>query len=96
MESNKKEIQAGVYAPIINLDKCESDGHCISVCPNDVLIPKDLSEAEYKTLSFIGKLKTKAHGRKKAVVINPNDCIACGECVKICPEKAIKLTKITN
>ena len=90
-----KEIKAGVYAPIINLGKCESDGRCVEVCPNDVLTMRDISDTEYNTLSFIGKLKTKAHGRKKAMVLNPNDCIACGECVKICPEKAIKLQKIS-
>ena len=84
-------MNSRVFAPVINLNKCESDGRCISVCPNNVLVMQEISDADFQNLSFIGKLKTKAHGRKKAVVQQPNDCIACGECVKICPEKAIKL-----
>lgn len=88
-----KEIQAGIFVPVINLSKCESDGRCVLVCPQNVLIMQDISNAEYHNLSFIGKLKTKAHGRKKAIVQHPNECIACGECIKICPEKAIKLVK---
>lgn len=94
MENNNCEIEAGIYIPIINLNKCESDGSCVNVCPKNVLAMKDISNEEYNGLSFIGKLKTKAHGKIKAYAINPDECRACGECVKICPEKAIKLHKI--
>ena len=85
------EIESGMYIPFINLNKCESDGLCVKVCPKNVLAMKEMSKEEYDHLTFIGKLKTKAHGRIKAYSINSDKCRACGECVKVCPEKAIKL-----
>lgn len=93
MENNNCLIQAGIHIPVINLSKCESDGRCVNVCPKTVLAMKEISNAEFKNLSFIGKLKTKAHGRIKAYAKNPEECRACGECIKVCPEKAIKLIK---
>ena len=96
MENDNCEIQAGIYIPVINLSKCESDGRCVKVCPKNVLAMKEISEDEFKNLSFIGKLKTKAHGRIKAYAKKTDECRACGECIKVCPEKAIKLIKSTS
>lgn len=93
MEDEFCQIESGLFYPEINLNKCESDGRCVKVCPKNVLEMNEISESEYKNLSFIGKLKTKAHGRIKVFAVRAEDCKACGECVKICPEKAIKLVK---
>jgi 4Fe-4S ferredoxin len=51
-------------------------------------------QADFKALSFIGKIKTRVHGNKKAYVVQPDLCHACGLCVTACPEKAIKLKKV--
>ncbi|MGZ3898977.1 MAG: 4Fe-4S dicluster domain-containing protein [Bacteroidia bacterium] len=90
---NCKE-EAGQLIPIVDLNKCESKGPCISACPYDVFEMKEISNEEYSSLSFVGKLKTRYHGREKAIVVRPEKCHACGLCVTSCPEHAIKLTKV--
>ena len=85
--------EAGKLIPVINLNTCEGKGPCIEVCPYDVFEMKPITEEQYSGLSWIGKLKTKVHGREKAFVVNAELCHACGLCVTACPEKAIKLKK---
>lgn len=79
--------------PIIDLNKCESKGPCVEVCPYHVLEMKPIGETELRSLSLIGRLKTLAHGKEKAFVIDPDLCHACGLCVTACPENAIKLRR---
>ena len=77
--------------PVINLNKCQSDGICVNSCTSQALGMKEITDIEFSNLSFIGKLKTMFHGREKAMLLDPENCIGCGKCAKICPEKAIKL-----
>ncbi|MGP8215366.1 MAG: ferredoxin family protein [Bacteroidia bacterium] len=86
--------EAGQLIPVVDFNKCESKGPCITECPYDVFEMKEISNEEYSSLSFIGKLKTRYHGREKAVVVRPEQCHACGLCVTSCPEHAIKLKKV--
>lgn len=79
--------------PIINWNKCDSDEVCVNVCVHGAMGITILTEEQFSTLSIIGKLKTKVHGKKKATLINPELCTGCGDCVKNCHEKAIKLLK---
>lgn len=85
--------EARKLMPVVNLNSCEGKGPCIEVCPYDVFEMKPISDEQYTELSWIGKLKTKVHGREKAFVVNAGLCHACGLCVTACPEKAIKLQK---
>lgn len=85
--------ETGKLIPVVNFNSCEGKGPCIEVCPYDVFEMKPISREQYKSLSWIGKLKTKAHGSQKAFVINGELCHSCGLCVTACPEKAIKLQK---
>src|SRR5579863_7897257 len=82
--------------PVVNLNKCEGKGPCIEICPYDVFEMKAISEEAFSRLSLIGKIKTMAHGREKASVINPGECHNCGLCVTACPEKAITLAKFAD
>ncbi len=50
-----------------------------------------MDDADFTKLSFLGKLKSRAHGRMTAYTPNAADCQACGLCVSACPEKAIQL-----
>jgi len=95
MIDNCKE-EARKVMPIVDYNKCESKGPCIEVCPFDVFEMQKISNEEFENLTFIGKMKTRVHGREKAVVINPEACHSCGLCITACPEKAIKLTKYLN
>ncbi len=82
--------------PEINISKCESDGACVKRCPQSALEMKEISQTQYAQLSLIGKLRTKVHGRNKAFLTNAAECIGCGICVRVCPEKAIKLIHLKN
>jgi len=88
--------EAGKLVPVINLSKCEGKKDCVEVCPYDVFEMQAISEEMYKTLTFTGKLKSFVHGRQKAFAIRAEVCHACGLCVTACPEKAIKLVKVTS
>jgi NAD-dependent dihydropyrimidine dehydrogenase PreA subunit len=88
--------EPGILMPVVNFNSCEGKGPCIDVCPYDVFEMQPISDDQYKELSFIGKLKTRVHGREKAVVVNADLCHSCGLCVMACPEKAIKLTRVNN
>lgn len=83
----------GDFAPVINRNKCEGKGPCVSICPYDVLELGVLSKADRASLSFVGKIKAFAHGNNQTFVVRPDLCAACGMCVQACPEKAIRLVK---
>jgi 4Fe-4S ferredoxin len=85
-----------VLMPLVNLSKCEGANPCIAACPYDVLELHTMSEAEYQTLTFKGKVKTWVHGRTKAYAVRADQCHACGLCVSACPEKAISLVRYTE
>jgi 4Fe-4S ferredoxin len=88
--------EAGVFVPVVNFSKCESKAPCVTVCPYDVLDMKPITAADYSTLTFSGKLKTLAHGKDKAYVVQPDRCHACGLCVVVCPENAISLVRVAH
>jgi NAD-dependent dihydropyrimidine dehydrogenase PreA subunit len=92
-KENCKE-EAGQLIPVVDFNACEAKGPCIEVCPYAVFEMKTISDEDFKSLSFIGKIKTRVHGNKKAYVVQPDLCHACGLCVTACPEKAIKLRKV--
>lgn len=89
---NCKE-ENGRIMPVVDLNKCESKGPCIEVCPYDVFEFKHITDQQFSQLKFSGKIKTFFHGREKAFVANPGLCHSCGFCVTACPEKAIKLSR---
>lgn len=87
---------AGIFAPVIDRNKCEGKAECVTVCPYGVFSIGVLPSAERSELSLIGKLKGFGHGWKQAFTPNAKDCHACGLCVAACPEKAIELRRIES
>jgi len=83
----------GLFAPLIDRNRCEGKAQCVTVCPNDVFVIGVLPKSERHALSLMGKVKGLAHGWKQALVPNIAACEACGLCVSACPEEAIKLTR---
>lgn len=79
--------------PVINRNKCEGKEDCLRVCPHGVFAMAMLTDADKAGMSFLGKLKARAHGNRQAFVVNPEVCHACGVCVTACREKAIVLVK---
>lgn len=85
------KAETGTWEPIINRSRCEGKSDCVAVCPYDVFEVKRITEADYKTLPLLGRLKLRVHGMKTAYTPNVDQCKACGLCVVSCPEKAITL-----
>lgn len=94
MELNNSNCDetSGKLMPIINLSNCGQKEDCIPACPYDVLEMRAIAVEDRLMLNFKGKIKT-FFKPNKAYVTDPNLCHACGLCVQVCPEKAIKLIK---
>jgi NAD-dependent dihydropyrimidine dehydrogenase PreA subunit len=86
--------EAGRFAPVIDRNRCEAKEDCVRVCPYDVFEIRKLGGAEKGALSLVGRLKAWAHGSRQAFAVNADACHACGECVKACPEHAIRLVRV--
>src|SRR4051794_32958171 len=83
------------YAPIVDRARCEGKSDCMDVCPHSVFEVRRIDDADFAALSFVGRLKSRAHGRKSAYTPRADACQACGLCVVVCPEKAVTLRLVT-
>jgi NAD-dependent dihydropyrimidine dehydrogenase PreA subunit len=96
IQPNECRQDPGVFIPVIDRNKCEGKADCVPACPYDIFkvdtLPSDLRAG----LTFIGRLKGTAHGWQQALLVHPEQCRACGLCVKACPEHAITLKRDEN
>jgi len=83
----------GAYAPVVERDRCEGKADCVAVCPYGVFEVRRIDDADFRALSFLGRLKSRVHGRQTAYVPGSDACHACGLCVVSCPERAITLVR---
>jgi NAD-dependent dihydropyrimidine dehydrogenase PreA subunit len=83
----------GLFHPVIDRNRCEGKADCVEVCPYEVFVVTTLPVQDRTGLSFIGRLKGRAHGWQQALTPNAEACQACGLCVTACPEKAITLAR---
>ncbi len=90
---NTEKLTPGTFKPVIDRNRCEGKGPCISVCPPQVFVMHTVPEAERQNLTLKGKLKGIVHRWQQAEVKHPERCMACGACVTACPEKAISLIR---
>jgi NAD-dependent dihydropyrimidine dehydrogenase PreA subunit len=81
----------GKYLPVVDRGACEGKRDCVEVCPYDVFEVRRIDDSDFAKLSFMGKMKSRAHDRQTAYAPKANLCQACGLCVVACPEKAITL-----
>jgi len=84
----------GMFAPIVNLKRCEGKGDCVTVCPENVFEVRRIDDADYQSLNTLQKFKQRVHGMKVAYTPNADACQACGLCVSACPEHAITLKRL--
>lgn len=90
----RSKAEPGSVLPIVDRNRCEGARDCVDVCPYDVFEVRTLTGPERQELSLVGNIKSFFHGYKQAFVVRPQDCHACGLCVKACPENAITLKKV--
>ncbi|MBW0447048.1 4Fe-4S dicluster domain-containing protein [bacterium M00.F.Ca.ET.228.01.1.1] len=87
--------EPGVIAPVVDLKRCEGKGDCLRVCPENVFEIRRVDDADYVDLDWMHRLKLRVHGMKVAYTPNAQACRSCGLCVTACPERAIKLVRMT-
>lgn len=85
----------GRFAPVVDRGRCEGKRDCVEVCPYGVFEVRRIDDADFRELSFLGRLKSRAHGRRTAYTPGADACQACGLCVVACPEGAIQLVART-
>jgi NAD-dependent dihydropyrimidine dehydrogenase PreA subunit len=88
--------EPGTYVPVVDHAMCEGKKDCVRVCPFDVFEVRRIDDGDFARLGLFAKLKSLAHRRQTSYPVRAAACEACGQCVKACPEKAIKLRKIAG
>ena len=86
--------EPGVFAPIVDLKRCEGKADCVQACPEAVFQVRRIDDADYRGLGALHKFKLRVHGMKVAYTPNAEACRACGLCVSACPEHAITLSRV--
>lgn len=90
------KAQPGSHAPQIDRNRCEGKAECAAVCPYGVFEVRRMDDADFKALSLLGRLKSRAHGRLTAYAVGAARCQACGLCVVACPERAVRLVALAE
>ncbi len=83
-----------VLVPKWDAEKCIQCNNCAFVCSHATIRPFLLSDAEVKaapTELVAVDTKPKASQYKYTMSVTPLDCMGCGECVTVCPTKAIAM-----
>jgi 4Fe-4S ferredoxin len=83
----------GEVRPVVDRERCEAKGPCVSVCPYGVFVIHELADADKSVLSLLGRVKLWAHGNRQTHADFAERCHGCGLCVAACPEKAISLKR---
>jgi pyruvate-ferredoxin/flavodoxin oxidoreductase len=83
-----------VSVPEWDAEKCVQCNNCAFVCSHATIRPFMLSEGEVKAAPSnikVADMKPKAGEYKFTMSVSPLDCMGCGECVTVCPTKAIAM-----
>ena len=96
--SKFEKRMVAVSVPSWNVDKCIQCNQCSLVCPHAAIRPILLTEEEAASApaSFVTKdaIGPQLKGLKFRMQVSPKDCLGCGVCANVCPEKVQALTMI--
>ncbi len=85
--------------PVWDATKCIQCNQCSLVCPHAAIRPFLLNEEEAAKATFpVADVKPKANEYKFRMQVSALDCLSCGVCVTVCPEKvqAIKMAPLKD
>ena len=88
--------EPGRLVPVIDRNRCEGKAECVKLCPYGVFEMGSLDTEARGALSGRGRIRAFFHGYKQAMIVQPDQCHACGLCVSACPEHAIKLRAVDS
>ena len=81
-----------VNVPEWDPQACAQCNQCAFVCSHATIRPFMLTDDEVKAAPANLKVAdTKAGTYKYTMSVSPLDCMGCGECITVCPKKAIKM-----
>ncbi len=82
-----------VDIPVWDATKCIQCNQCSLVCPHAAIRPFLLNEEEAAKATFpVADVKPKANEYKFRMQVSALDCLSCGVCVTVCPEKVQAIT----
>jgi len=74
------------FVEVINQDNCIGCGRCYKVCGREVLEMVGLN-ADGETVKLSDDDDEDEYDKKVMSIANPNNCVGCEACAKICPKK---------
>ncbi len=84
-----------VMVPAWNAEKCAQCNNCAFVCSHATIRPFLLTDEEVKAgpanMTTVAAKNPKINMYKYTLAVSPLDCMGCGECVTVCPTKAIEM-----
>jgi len=81
------------WIPVVDRAKCEGKADCVDVCPYSVFQIGTLTDEEYQSLGYFGRVRARHHQLKTSRTPRATECRACGLCVVACPEDAVNLLR---
>lgn len=83
-----------VTVPEWDAEKCIQCNQCAFVCSHATIRPFLLTDEEIEAAPSqmkTAEMKPKAREFKYTMAVSPLDCMGCGECITVCPTKAIEM-----
>jgi Nif-specific ferredoxin III len=75
------------FAQDISEEKCIGCGRCFRVCGRDVLQLVGIDDEGERIAMELGEDDDGEYEKKVMTIANPENCVGCEACAKICPKK---------